>query len=604
MENGPERGGGMQYRQETQRWRLRDTLAAAMLFLGSAGFVWWQNTRVAVLWDLGYLLDTSWRIALGQMPYRDFPLAHAPITFLIQAGLIKLFGRHYLVPVIYAAISGGLGTVVAWRIVLRTVLPMGRSAWWMALMLSAPLIVVGIYAIYPHPIYDSDCALAILGAVLLLTRVEENRGWAGGFSTGAACVLPLFVKQNMGLPFLAAAAFAIGVVALAGWIWRGSMRPSGTRETDGAGYSQGFTLGYSRSLPPGACAAVLVGMAAGLAVALAGLAATAGLHNYFYWTVHFAAQRRLPGFGSILAVYAQPSLLWMGPVVAAGLVLCRSRFAKAAWGGVLAFALVAAPFVYSLIYLLVQDDADERADNLLALWPLWMLAALVVAFSSLRRGVRMRTVMPFIVLAAIEGTFLSQQLWGSTYALWPLLVLLIAGVLAELTHAVRSVAIGVAAAAGITLAICGGLYAASLERLDYMDITDDAPVELAQTIALRGMADRGPYLTNLDELVAFADREIPADDALLLLPGEDPFYYASGRTPRFPVTLFDPATDPNSAAQLMDEARKRNVRWVIVKRVLQSKTNVMPEFDQTMRLVEGEFALYRRLEGYDVYRLK
>jgi hypothetical protein len=604
MENSAGSGGGTQYRLETPQWRLRDTLAAALLFLGSAAFVWWQNTRVAVLWDLGYLLDTSWRIALGQMPYRDFPLAHAPVTFLIQAGLIKLFGRHYLVPVIYAAITGGLGAVLAWRIVLRTVLPMGRGAWWMSLMLSAPLVVVGIYAIYPHPIYDCDCALVILGAVLLLTRLEENRGWAGRFWTGAACVLPLFVKQNMGLPFLAAVALAIGVVALAGWIWRGSMQPSGTQETEMAGYSQDFTLRYSRSLPPGACAAVLVGIAAGLGVALAVIAATAGLHNYFYWTVHFAAQRRMPGFGSILAVYAQPSLVWMGPVVAAGLALCRSRFAKTAWGGMLAFALLAAPFVFSLIYLLVQDDADERADNLLALWPLWMLAALGFALYALRRGVRMRTLMPLIALAAIHGTFLSQQLWGSTYALWPLLVLLIAGVLVELLHTVRPVAIGVAAAAGITLAICGGLYAASLERLNYIDIPEDAPVAVAQTRALKGMADRGPYLANLDELVAFADREIPADDALLLLPGEDPFYYATGRTPRFPITLFDPATDPYSAAQLMDEARKRNVRWVIVKRVLQSKENVMPEFDQTVRLVEGEFALYRRLEGYDVYRLK
>ncbi len=583
--DSPERGGGMQYRQETPQWRLRDTIAAALLFLGSAAFVWWQNTRVAVLWDLGYLLDTSWRIALGQMPYRDFPLAHTPVTFLIQAGLIKLFGRHYLVPVIYAAISGGLGTVLAWRIVLRTVLPMGRSAWWMSLMLSAPLIVVGLYAIYPHPIYDCDCALAILLALWLLGWVDNPHAVLQAWKlplAGAACVLPLFVKQNMGLPFLAAVATALLALMVA----------------------EGVRSRSARAAVRSRYGAVLLGMAGAMAVALAVIGATAGLHNYFYWTVHFAAQRRMPGFGSVLAVYAQPSLLWMGPVVAAGLMLCRSRFAKTAWGGVFAFALVAAPFVYSLIYLLVQDDADERADNLLALWPLWMLAALGFALYALRRGVRMRTLMPLIALAAIHGTFLSQQLWGSTYALWPLLVLLIAGVLAELTHTVRSVAIGIAAAACITLVVCGGLYAASLERLDYIDIPDDAPVVRAQTGALKGMADRGPYLANLDELVAFAAREIPANDALLLLPGEDPFYYATGRTPRFPVTLFDPATDPYSAAQLMDEARRRNVRWVIVKRVLQSKANVMPEFDHTVRLVEGEFTLYRRLEGYDVYRLK
>jgi hypothetical protein len=578
MENSAGSGGGTQYRQETQQWRLRDKLAAAVLFLGTATWVWWQNTRVAVLWDLGYLLDTSWRIALGQVPYRDFPLAHAPVTFLIQVALIKLFGRHYIVPVLYAAAAGGLGSVLAWRIVLRTL----TGAWWISLMLAAPLIVVGIYAIYPHPIYDSDCALAMLVAVLLLMRLDETRGWASPFCAGAACVLPLFAKQNMGLPFFAAVVTALLVLIVACGLRAGSVR---------AAVQSKYVL-------------VLAGMAGTLAVALAIIAATAGLYNYFYWTVQFAAQRRMPGLTSMLAVYRQPSLLWMAPVLTAGLVLSRSRFAHAAWGKLLAVVLMAAPFVYSLIYLLVQDDADERADNLLALWPLWMLAALAVALWALRRVVAVRTLMPFIVLAAIHGTFLSQQLWGSTYALWALLIVLIAGVLAELTNSARAVAIGVAITGCVGLAVCGGLYAASLERLNYIDMPEDAPLELSQAPALRGMADSGAYLADLDELVRFTDSEIPRGDALLLLPGEDPFYYATGRVPQFPVTLFDLATDPYSPAQLMTEARKRNVCWVIVKRVLQSKANVMPGFDETIQLMQGEFGLTRRLEGYDVYRRK
>ncbi|UWZ86349.1 glycosyltransferase family protein [Occallatibacter riparius] len=574
MENGAESGGGMQYRQETQQWRLRDAFAAAILFMGSAAFVGWQNTRVAVLWDLGYLLDTSWRIALGQMPYRDFPLVHAPVTFLIQAGLIKLFGRHMLVPVIYAAVAGGLGSVIAWRIVLQTL----RGAWWISLALSAPLIVVGIYAIYPYPIYDCDCSLAILVAMLLLMRVDESRGWVTPFCVGAACVLPLFVKQNMGLPFLAAVTAA--VIALL------------------------VTHGSVRSAIRSSYAVVLLGIIAAIFLALGLLSATAGLHNYIHWTVEFAAQRRMPGLSAMLSVYEQPSLLWMAPMLAAGLALCWSRFAHATWGKILACALMAAPFVYSLIFLLMEDDADERADNLLALWPVWMLAAGAIALWSLRRGLNVRAAIPFIVLAGIHGSFLSQQLWGSTYALWPLLMVLIAVVLAEMPRAVRPAAIGVAVVACVIFATCGGLYAASLERLNYVDIPEDAPVELAQTTALRGAADRGPYLTNLDELIAFADREIPAGDALVLLPGEDPFYFATGRVPRFPVTLFDPATDPYSPAQLMAEARRRDVRWVIVKRVLQSKANAMPGFDETLQFVRRDFALFQSLAGYDVYRRK
>src|SRR5437764_525139 len=84
------------------------------------------------LWDLGYLPDTSWRIALGHMPYRDFPLAHAPLTFLIQAAAIRLWGRHYFLEIAYAATAGGLATVLTWRILLRMLrgaAGFGGAAW-------------------------------------------------------------------------------------------------------------------------------------------------------------------------------------------------------------------------------------------------------------------------------------------------------------------------------------------------------------------------------------------------------------------------------------------------------------------------------------------
>jgi hypothetical protein len=262
---------------------------------------------------------------------------------------------------------------------------------------------------------------------------------------------------------------------------------------------------------------------------------------------------------------------------------------------------MAAPFVGTLLFFFIQPDAEDRTDNLLALWPLLLLAGLGMAVFELRRGITLGRLMPFFVLAAIHGAFLSQQLWGSSYALWPLLMILVAQTLAALPAKARPVVIPTAAILCAVFLTCGSLYAASLERLSYVRIPD-APIEHSSTPALRGMADRGPFLANFDELVAFAAREIPRDDSLLLLPGEDPFYYATGRIPQFPVTLFDPTTDPYSVPELLAEARRRHVRWIIVKRVLQSNTDPMPESEQTMQLVAREFVLYRRLQGYDIYR--
>lgn len=120
--------------------RWIDRLAALFLFSATAVVVVWQNARLAVLWDLSYTLENSYRISLGDIPYRDFPFAHAPLTFLIQAALIKLTGHVYWHHIAYCAVIGGLSTLLTWRIlhiVLRHTVAHARL---LAFLLSLPLI--------------------------------------------------------------------------------------------------------------------------------------------------------------------------------------------------------------------------------------------------------------------------------------------------------------------------------------------------------------------------------------------------------------------------------------------------------------------------------
>jgi hypothetical protein len=120
--------------------------------------------------------------------------------------------------------------------------------------------------------------------------------------------------------------------------------------------------------------------------------------------------------------------------------------------------------------------------------------------------------------------------------------------------------------------------------------------------ALRGLAVPGPYLPAFEELLRFASEEIPVSDGLILIPGEDPFYFATGRVPQFPVLLFDKATDPYSPAQLVAEARLRNIRWLIVKREMQMKEDPTPQRAASLEALQQLFQPYRRLGSYDVYR--
>src|SRR5207247_11066346 len=67
-----------------------------------------------------------------------------------------------------------------------------------------------------------------------------------------------------------------------------------------------------------------------------------------------------------------------------------------------------------------------------------------------------------------------------------------------------------------------------LERLDYANLSD-GDLTHSHLPELRGLSMRGSWIPDFEELVHYAEKEIPSDDGILLLPGEDLFYYVTGR---------------------------------------------------------------------------
>jgi len=677
-----------------ERWHLRDWIAAAALFAATVGVVLWQNAHVAVLFDLSYILNAAERIAAGQVPYRDFPLAHAPLTFLVQAAIIRLTGRVYFHHVLYTAAVGGLGTVLTWRIAFGMLRARMAAAWIVALLVAAPLCVVGIYCILPTPEYDCDCGFWILAAVWFLLRVDsishpkpacttnehhhpergepqmrlakpkacpERRsrkrsksngdlrlpfgrperaphprdasvfvarvGWRRlrGFAAGIALCVPLFFKQNMGLPFLLASIAAILFLLAARRFQR--------RKTQ------------AKNPGPSALLAALAGAGWALLTGALALHFTSGIRNYLHWTIAYAGQRRLPGLGAMAGVYLYPALAWMLPCVVAGLVLLR--YGKRTESGALrkdnrrsfdfvppgrdfaqddkptlvaqqskrsqiaAFLLLAAPFLYPLAALFFYyDDADSRGDSFLMIWPVLLVCAAALALANLVRFGRepsFRAFVPLILLAAIHGALMSQQLWGSTYGIWPLLVLLLAELLAFLgdfalrAGASRLLVPTLAAFVSAAMLVCGGFYTASEERLSYAYLPN-CPLAHSAFPELAGLATPGPYLPEIDELLRYAQADIPFDDGIVLIPGEEPFYFATGRVPHFPVPFFDPTIDPYSPAEIVALVRSRNIRWLIVKTDVQTKEDPTPDRAATLDLLMSQFSLAAQLHGYNVYR--
>lgn len=561
-------------RRDRNHNAIPEWCTALLLFAATAAFVFWQNRQLTVLWDLSYILENAHRMALGQLPYRDFPFPYAPLTFLAQALLIKLFGHAAWHHFVWAALEAGAGVVLAWRIALRLLQGSGLPPRATSLLLALPLVFLSTSSIFPHPFYDADCTVLMLLCLWLMLRLEaKDFPGRSSFFAGALLVVPIFVKQNTGLAFVACCAVCVAWLA-----WRARR----------------------------SALWLAAGAASGMCAALAVVQATVGLGNYVHWTITFASSRRLPGLGTMLGVYEDAELLWPALSFAAGLALWlwarRGKGAAWRWSSV---ALLGVPLLLAVCALGMKDNASERVEALLREWPLLLLTALAAsAWRALRRPA-MENLVPLIALGAIHGAFLSQQLWGSTYALWPLLVVLMAALLrwaaaAEDERATRPL-LALAAASCVALLTCGAYYAVSHERLDYVDLEGDR-LTSSRLAALRGLRMSGEYLPQFEQLVAYTEREIPRDDAILELPGEDLFYYSTGRVPRFPVILLDNTVNPYGAAELMQLARERRVQWVIVKRQLQLQEEPMRFRPELMLRVNAEFERVEELDNYDIYR--
>ena len=192
---------------------------------------------------------------------------------------------------------------------------------------------------------------------------------------------------------------------------------------------------------------------------------------------------------------------------------------------------------------------------------LLILAAALVIWRviSQRRHLTLRSLLSFILLAGIHGTFLSQQLWGSTYAIWPFLLLLLADLIAFLAGfaggpqrdldkqtQLRAPSFPLFSAERVgdpeslqtgpnqltkwlpttittlivaTLLILGSFYTASEERLNYLDLPD-GPIQHSAFPVLAGMSTPGPYLPEMDELLRYAAANIPFNDGLILRPAK------------------------------------------------------------------------------------
>lgn len=166
-------------------------LFAALAFAASLACAW----RGMAIVDISQMLDRSYRLSIGQVPYRDFFALTPPVTFLMQALGFKLFGVTTVFCKYFIAVENTLFCLLALYFCKKFLrLPFG------ALLYLMPVILVWSPGLHlPMPWYDNDPFLfGYLQLFALCAALYRPENKALPLLAGLFAGLCFLTKQNVG----------------------------------------------------------------------------------------------------------------------------------------------------------------------------------------------------------------------------------------------------------------------------------------------------------------------------------------------------------------------------------------------------------------------
>jgi hypothetical protein len=153
---------------------------------------------------------------------------------------------------------------------------------------------------------------------------------------------------------------------------------------------------------------------------------------------------------------------------------------------------------------------------------------------------------------------------------------------------------------GGALTVVGTLHIVRAERLGFADLS--GPVEYPTLPRLHGLATPGSYVSDFEALLRRTRELIPPGDTVVTIPGEDPFYFAAKRRPRFPIIVFDDTAVPYDAKTLLEMLEDREVKWIVVKTRLQLLNPPWRPLDTFLGSLAARYAVADTLPRYTILK--
>lgn len=558
------------------RFSFKDHKIAFLFAFISFAITVFRASTFSALFDLSYVLEHSFRMSLGDIVYKDFFIPYPPGTFLIQEFLISVFGKTYYPQIIYCGVISFLTYLLLYRILFFL-----SDDKLLNILLALPVAITGGYGLFSQPFYDPDSVLLILLSLYIILYAHSKKFPSGyTFLGGVLVVIPALFKQNTGLVYLALVHISFIGAAI---------------------------LGKGKEVPPKRYLLFLLGSAAAVLLALSLISASSGLGNYIFSTFTIPRRLRLPKPGDFIEshlnfVILRYTALWL-------LLAVMLRFVKTrnSWFEITAVLLLLLPF--HLIPLLRAVFLERSYYNqFYTIWPATVIvssAAVVYGLLKLKSLPKFFIFLNIIIIGVIAAAFLSQGYRGSTYALWPLMSVLLALLYFILSNSSPGVRKDLGLIRKLFIVNSSAIALSMLFFVWFkvqLNSTFDSRGELHSSVWLKGLTLPGDYVPNMDSLLAFARNEIPFGDPLIVIPHEDPFYFASGRKPLFPYYMDSWTLWIYSTEDLIGKMKIHDVRWMILKTETQGQGAPPPNLPNPINDLKKEFQLYKSLSGYEIYR--
>ena len=531
--------------------------------------VLFRNTGVNnALVDFTYQLENSYRISVGQVPYRDFFLVLTPGIYYLDAFFLKIFNQSNMGQVVLLLLIHLVQILISYFILKG--LTSNKKIQWMGTC----VIAFSESIFYPFVVYNTASYDMMLLCIFYYLKRKNRNSYTGknAFMLGILLTLPIYFKQNFGLFFMIAFYF---------YLITQDVTEKKMQRTIGL---------FSGTM--------ISGMSFVLFLYLQGVA----ISQFIFQTLIFPGEAKHPGrviLTNCLAAIEKSIILYGILLLVVALFITYSAFSKKYTQtialSVVIFAFIIFPYLVRLISGYIPYDNGSINVNSI----LWYLLYYLIAFIWLKDCLfqnqlfSQKSILILSLFLFIFGIF-TKRLDGPSW-IWVFAIVLM--IEQEVLNNSKPFFI-----VALMAMLVWNLYSARTVNLTWIDESGKLYQETNISSKFFKIGANGRWIPEIENLSTYI-QDVIGEARFVEMPCEDPIYWASLKTPQLDFFQAYPETCPYKMEDFAEIIDNDGIEYIIVKKNCQFKHYMINEDNVNDFIDQISARGYLRIDRFDSYEI-